>query len=107
MDISATHKTLLQQTKKSVNHSLAQAIAAHHGTLLVAGNIYDFTINDSKLIYVPQLLMQQLKAAGYCVIQYSKGRGGRIYQYSSYNSSPEKKNIDQRLRAVGLLPMLT
>ena len=107
MNIRAAHQALLQQTKNSVNHGLARAVAAHHGTLLVAGNIYDFTINDSKLIYVPQLLMQQLKAAGYCVIQYSKGRGGRIYQYSSYNSSPEKKNIDQRLRAVGLLPMLT
>lgn len=87
------------------NDPLLLASAVGHASLMVTGNLHDYTILNNKILYRPQLIVEQLYDAGYFVIRYSKSQGGRIHNYASLKPK-EKQSIDSRLNGVGLLQML-
>jgi hypothetical protein len=93
-------QNLLRLTSGTINEKLARAMLAWPGTVL-RGDVYDNRKLNEKVVYLPEYLKQLFHEAGYCVIQYCKGFGGRIYNYSSLTKE-EKNNIDQRLRSSGL-----
>lgn len=84
---------------------LARAIAGGHCSLLVTGNLHDLCLEDHRITYRPQFIVDWLFEQGYLVIRYSKSQGGRIHKYTSLTPE-DKKAVDSRLNAVALTPLL-
>lgn len=96
---------MVAQSSRYSTDPLLKAVAAGHASLLVTGNLYDFTLVGEEIVYRPQLIADQLIDLGYVVVRYSKSQGARVYNYSSLRPK-EKEVIDSRMRAVGLLPLV-
>lgn len=96
---------MVAQISKQTSDPLLKALAPEHASLLVTGNIYDFTLIGDEIVYRPQFIADQLNDLGYVVLRYSKSQGARIYNYSSLGPK-EKETIDSRMRAVGLLSLV-
>ena len=95
-----------------MNHTLAKirsmqddpirsAIASGHATLLVTGNVHDYTLVGKDICYRPHVIADQLSDDGRIVIRYSKSHGLKVHQSSTTN---QKKNhaSETRLRDAGL-----
>jgi AAA+ superfamily predicted ATPase len=92
-------------TVQATQDPLIKALSASHSALLVTGNVYDFDITKDGIGYRPQLITDLLQDHGYQVIRYSKSQGGHILDYAGM-SADEKRVIDSKLNAVGLLQCL-
>ncbi len=100
MAIESAKQKLVQLTRGTINERLARAVLAGPGIVL-RGDVYDNRKLDDMLVYLPEFLKQLLHRAGFCVIQYCKGFGGRVYGYASLQGD-HKKAIDDKLKTSGL-----
>lgn len=97
--------SIVSQRLLEESDPLLAAIRAGHPALLVTGNLHDLWLAGENVAYRPQFLTDELAARGYTVIRYSKSQGGRVHNYPRL-SPKEKQQVDSRLNAVGLLPLL-
>lgn len=80
---------------------LIEAVAHGRKALLVKGNVRDFVLSDSRILFRPEYVNVRLAQMGYVVVHYSRTTGAYIHGYSKLEPDL-KKEVDSRLRSAGI-----
>ena len=96
---------MAEKTLNEVQDPLQQAIARGHRALLVVGNVDDYVLQGSEVVYRRQILANNLHEKRFAVIRYSKSQGAHVHARARMTSG-EQKAIDGRLNALGLLAFI-
>ena len=98
-------KSETSKLQSDENDPLLKAVRAGHAAILVTGNLHDLCLSGNQVGYRPQVIAEDLSSRGYTVIRYSKSQGGRIHNYPGLGPK-RKEDLDSRLNAVSLLPLV-